>query len=287
MNIAVLGKGFIGTYVVNHLSKNHNIFWYDQASFNYQEKGKLSYYIKTFNIDTVVNTSGYTGFPNVDGCEDNKSSCMHYNVTVPLIIEDECKKGGAKLIHISSGCIYTGYDKIFTEEDEPNFGINSNESSFYSKTKHLCEKVLDINFTNILRIRMPISPSFEHKNLLTKLLKYDNLIDYKNSKTDVFVLAQLVETICLNFKPGIYNAVHSETLSTSEVVDILSRVGLINDNWKFIPYSELDIKANRSNCILSNEKIKKDFDFNFGDESFYIALNSTLIYKEGKWKERV
>ena len=42
------------------------------------------------------------------------------------------------LAQISSGCIYNGYEKRFTEEDEPNFTFNN--GSFYSGSKALCEK---------------------------------------------------------------------------------------------------------------------------------------------------
>jgi len=30
-----------------------------------------------------------------------------------------------------------------------------------------------------------------------------------------------------------------------------------NPNWQFINYNELDIKANRSNCVLSQDKNKQ------------------------------
>jgi dTDP-4-dehydrorhamnose reductase len=45
------------------------------------------------------------------------------------------------VIHIGSGCVYSGYDKIYSEEDTPDFGSDSYESSFYSKTKDAFEKL--------------------------------------------------------------------------------------------------------------------------------------------------
>jgi len=117
-------------------------------------------------------------------------------------------------------------------------------------------------------------------NILTKLLKYDNIIDYANSKTDLKRLCQFVEAIKDNFKAGIYNAVHSEALTTREVVKILKEYNLVNKNWKFVPYETLKIKANRSNCVLSNEKAKQDFNFDFGREEYYLKLNASLIQRE-------
>ena len=185
MNIAILGSGFIGKYLNSYLSDNHLTYLLNQTDDQYHVPYRLREFIKTHKIDVIVNTCGYTGYPNVDACEDNKASCTLYNITVPLVIEEECKAANAKFINVSSGCIYTGYDKDYVEDDEPNFGIYNPDSSFYSKTKHLSEMFLDKDFTNIIRIRMPVTGKMDHKNLLSKLKKYDNIIDFKNSKTDV------------------------------------------------------------------------------------------------------
>ena len=285
MNIAILGTGFIGNYLRDCISRKHFTFLLNQTDDMYHVPNRLREFIKTHKIDVVVNTCGYTGYPNVDACEDNKAPCTLYNITVPLVIEEECKATDAKFINVSSGCIYTGYDKDYTEEDEPNFGIHNPDSSFYSKTKHLSEMFLDKDFTNIIRIRMPVTSRMDHKNLLSKLKKYDNIIDFKNSKTDVGRLCEFVEVVAENFKPGIYNAVHGKTLSTKEVTDIMTEYGLQNDKWKFVPYEDLPIKANRSNCILDNNKAKRDFDFDFGDEEYYIRLNCSILQQSEKHKK--
>tara|TARA_E500000318_G_C3551250_1_gene209010 strand:- start:917 stop:1765 length:849 start_codon:yes stop_codon:yes gene_type:complete len=279
MKIAILGSGFIGKYLNDYFFHNHLTYLLNQTDDEYQFPGRLREFIKAHKIDAVVNTCGYTGYPNVDACEDNKASCTLYNITVPLIIEQECKAANAKFINVSSGCIYTGYDKDYIEEDEPNFGINNPDSSFYSKTKHLSEMFLDKDFTNIIRIRMPITSKMDHKNLLSKLVKYNNIIDFKNSKTDVTKLCEFVEVVLENFKPGIYNAVHSNTLSTKEVTNIMTQYGVKNDNWKFVRYEDLPIKANRSNCVLDNSKAKRDFNFDFGNEEYFIKLNCSILQK--------
>jgi UDP-glucose 4,6-dehydratase len=274
MNIGILGNGFIGNYVKDFLIKQgHTVRLFSQPIDRYHVPGRLYVAIKQHEIDTIINTAGYTGVPNVDACEDEKDICTLYNITVPLIVESACKDAEVNFINVSSGCIYTGYDKDYTEEDEPNFGINNADSSFYSKTKHVSEMFLDTKFTNIIRIRMPITGRMDHKNLLSKLKNYDNIINFKNSKTDVTRLCEFIEVVAKNFKPGIYNAVHNKTLTTKEVTDIMTEYGLQNDNWKFVPYEDLPIKANRSNCVLDNSKAKRDFNFDFGDEEDFIHEN--------------
>ena len=284
METLILGKGYVGTHLYNHFNGSADII--SKSELNYHDEETLYNFLLETDIKTVISTVGFTGKPNVDQCEEEKEECFKLNVIVPKIIENVCKALDINLIHISSGCIYTGYDKIYTEEDTPNFGFYERSSSFYSNTKHLSELILDSNYTNIIRIRMPIESKLTDKNLLTKLLKYDNIIDYANSKTDLKRLCEFVETVKDNFKSGIYNAVHSSALTTREVVKILKEYNLINENWKFVPYEVLKIKANRSNCVLSNEKALRDFDFDFGDEEYYIKLNASLIEREKGWEKK-
>jgi 3,5-epimerase/4-reductase len=290
MNVLILGKGYVGNHLEKYLtdqwSSDNDIFFKSKKELDYTDPEVLYNFCLSEDIDTVVNTSGYTGVPNVDGCEDNKEDCFFYNVNVPVTVESICKSLDINFIHIGSGCIYGGYDKKYTEDDVPNFGVYQKESSFYSKTKHISEMMLDNNFTNIIRIRMPMESKLTSKNLLTKLYNYPNLIDFVNSKTDMNVLCGFIETVIKNFKAGIYNAVHSDALGTEEIVDILKEYGIENKNWKFIPYENLKIKCNRSNCELSNQKATDDFNFNFGKEEYYIRLNASLIGKELKWEKK-
>jgi dTDP-4-dehydrorhamnose reductase len=284
METLILGKGYVGTHLYNHFKGSADIM--SKSELNYHDEETLYNFLLDTDIKTVISTVGFTGKPNVDQCEEKKEECFKLNVIIPKIIENVCKALDINLIHISSGCIYTGYDKIYTEEDTPNFGFYDKSSSFYSNTKHLSELILDPSYTNIIRIRMPVEGKLTDKNLLTKLLKYDSIIDYANSKTDLKRLCEFVETVKDNFKSGIYNAVHSNALTTREVVKILKEYNLVNENWKFVPYEVLKIKANRSNCVLSNEKALRDFNFDFGDEEYYIKLNASLIEREEGWKEK-
>ena len=65
----------------------------------------------------------------------------------------------------------------FTEEDEPNF-----KGSFYSYTKTLAEKLLRV-YSNVLllRVRMPISDDLNPRNFVTKISKYEHVVNIPNS----------------------------------------------------------------------------------------------------------
>ena len=257
IKVLILGKGFIGTKLIRFLEENNiDVFSVSQNQIDYTTPKTLAALLRDYNFSHVINCCGFTGRPNVDGCEDNKSLCWYLNVVVASNIDKLCNTYNKKLIHISSGCIYSGYEKDFTETDEPNFGLFNSNSSFYSKTKHAFETVIDKSRSAVLRVRMPFTNLNEDRNYLTKILKYDNLINFKNSITCVDDLNSLILKFLYDFKPGIYNAVNPQPINAEEVVSILKKHNIANPNWKFVNVNELNLKANRSNCVLNTDKLK-------------------------------
>jgi len=274
--IIVLGNGYIGSkaykYLFETIGSIHDVVQLCDYEYNNPHQLKETLFKNILSQFTniqekwIVNCVGYTGKPNVDACEDNKQICWDLNVTFPTILAQFCAQYGIKIINVSSGCIYDQENEIttpFTEEDYPNFGINCATSSWYSKTKHAAELNLQ-NYNNVytLRIRMPICNDFNSaKNYLCKILKYSNILEETNSKTVIedllFVINKIINIE--DFPSGVYNCVNPDPLPTSEVCKILEKHGMWNPHWKFIDYKQLKehIVANRSNCILSVEKLRE------------------------------
>jgi len=273
--ILILGGGFIGNHLQRFLQGSFfNLKHITKEILDYSNKEVFKKYLLQENPDFVINCSGYTGRPNVDGCEQNKQDCFKYNVEVPLLVQSVCHELSIRHIYVSSGCIYTGYDKEFTEEDEPNFGIFNSESSFYSKTKHIFELANKFNNENlaILRIRMPFTHTLEDKNYLTKIYSYNNLISMRNSLTYIDDLNKFIYYLVrgYNFKPGIYNVVNDNAMEARDIIEIFRANEINNPSWNIIDVKDLNVKANRSNCVLSNAKVKQ-LGFNFTDTN--VALD--------------
>lgn len=266
MKILILGKGYVGTALATMLKRCYDVTHVSRAELDYTDRSLLFIHLNKARYSFVINTCGYTGRPNVDACEDNIEDTWHYNVVVPVNIQKTCKDAGTKLIHVSSGCIYDGYDKEYTETDEPNFGLLNPKSSWYSKTKHACEMMLKDKDVYIFRIRMPFCCTWSGRNVLTKLIKYNKVIDQKNSVTNVedfcgFVLYFMNDILDeLNPKQhptGIYNVVNPEPITTSQILKLLTAAGLDNPKWVQISLEELykNTKTQRSNCVLNTDKI--------------------------------
>ena len=268
MIVYIFGKGYIGSKLEKYLSsKGHIVYLLAKAQVDYTNFFELSSFFQgRSKPHYVINASGYTGIPNVDAAENEKDLCWKYNVEVPSVLASaiEVNKFGY-LIHLSSGCIYNGYEKEYTEEDTPNFGLFNSDSSFYSKTKHAAETILKNYPSYILRIRIPFSSENHSKNYFNKLFKYNKLIDEKNSLTCIDDLCWFIHEL-MNKKNyhkspyGIYNVVNSGYAKASDVMRLMEKYGKVKtDKYEFIKLNELDTLAKRSNVILSTDKIKSEY----------------------------
>lgn len=268
MKILILGKGYIGNYLTKYLSRksSNTVFHFSKQIFDYTDPIQLGNYLKNTKgeIDWVVSACGFTGAPNVDGCEDHKEDCYFYNVTAPLYMTKVCNELNIPIIHVGSGCVYSGYDKIYSEDDSTDFGADCSTSSTYSKSKDTFEKLSRDLQRIIFRIRIPFNGVYEPKNYLYKMFKYDNLITKQNSITCVDDLVVFIEKFMHHFENynnideayGIYNVVNKGSVDGAEVVDMMKHYGIINPNWKFVTIEEANFRVARSNCILSTEKLK-------------------------------
>jgi dTDP-4-dehydrorhamnose reductase len=260
--ILILGKGFIGTELSNYfdtVDMEYEIYSRSMLDYTNEERFREFLSNNESKYYAIISAFGYTGRPNVDGCESNKEDCWNFNVMYPLGVVKVANEFKLPVIHVSSGCIYNGYEKHFTENDKPNFGLFSNESSFYSKCKHASEIMLDGYCVYILRIRIPFTATRVPKNYFTKLYNYNDLIDMPNSVTSVYDLNNFIFRmlyLLTDLPGGIYNVVNPQPIKASEVVDLMKKYGVENPNWNFIDVKDLNTVANRSNCILDTAKIQ-------------------------------
>jgi dTDP-4-dehydrorhamnose reductase len=280
-NVLILGAGYVGTELFSWVNKEKNNYWlYSRKNLDYSDQSTLSKFLLNNKIEYVINCSGFTGRPNVDEGEIKKKECWELNVLLPLKISKICKALNINYIHISSGCIYSGYEKEFTEEDAPNFGLYDH-SSFYSKSKHAFETLNDYGCT--IRVRMPFGDDLHERSFITKILKYDNLVNYKNSKTYLPDLCNFIEYIVDNSinanKIGVINFVNPEAKDTEFLVERMKFFNSYqNKNWKFVDIKDINITAPRSNCVLSIDKLKSMFpDFHIETEANAIEMALTNI----------
>ena len=275
----ILGKnGYIAEAMIKELKSRDlpHVAW-SRSDVDYTNLAELKYNLYILGEDLhIINCAGYIGKPNVDACELAKADCIEGNVLLPAMLAQLCHENKYDFTQISSGCIYGGYEKDFTEDDTPNFDFQN--GSFYSGTKALAEKVVLQNNPNsyIFRLRIPFDEFECPRNYLTKLLSYDTLLDAKNSLSHRGDFAKYsIDLIEQGVPKGIYNIANKGSITTKHVTELFKIHKLSNKDFSF--FSNLDafmseITAPRSNCVLDTTKIEQYINVRTAEEALIESI---------------
>ena len=262
MQILTVGKGFIASHLY-YKTIDERL----QANSN-----QINSILSKYKPDIIINCIGYCGEYNgtIDACVEQKERTLLSNTIIPTILATECEKLDIRLISIGSGCIF--YDQ------SPNISVSlsgpkddgwkeensTNPKSFYSKSKLACDLAIgSMKNTTTLRIRMPISGKDHPRNLLSKLIKYQRVVEEPNSMTFMEDLMNAIDFSIKNETNGIYHIASSIPLTHSVLLDEYCKYKP-SHKYEKISVEELNkiTKEPRSNCILSIDKaIKRGFGF--------------------------
>lgn len=219
--------------------------------------------VESANPSCVINAAGYTGKPNVDACEAQKDKCLQGNIILPLWIAQACEALKKPFAHVSSGCIYNGHNKAYTEIDPPDFSFVQDNCSFYSGTKAQSEAMLSEYGCYIWRLRIPFNNENNPRNFLTKMLSYSKILNLPNSVShrEEYVTACL-KTLALQIPKGIYNVTNPGHTDARTVLELFKKhhpalESLIDSKQYFESVEEFMTiaKAARSNCVLDSSKL--------------------------------
>lgn len=245
------------------MRRGHSVVSLGRRDCNLLDVASLTRCLRHLQIDALINCAGYTGKPNVDACEADKANCLKGNAVLPGVIEKCCSMLDLPWGHVSSGCIFTGRNDSgagFTELEPPNFSFRQNNCSFYSGSKALGEEVLaDSDRVYLWRLRIPFSNIDSSRNYLSKLMRYDRLLDAENSLSYLpeFVAAGLD---CMERKLpfGTYNLTNPGVVTARDVVKLIHQSGVSDKAFKFFEdesqFMQLAATTPRSNCVLDSRK---------------------------------
>jgi UDP-glucose 4,6-dehydratase len=236
-----------------------------RSQYDYTNRDNLVELIRCSKATFVINAAGYTGKPNVDACELYKSECLAGNAVLPGTIRDACEIAG-KLPwgQVSSGCIYTGRRSDgngFTETDAPNFSFRTNNCSWYSGCKALGEEILaDAENVFVWRLRIPFNEHGSSRNYLSKLVRYERLLQAENS---ISHLAEFVSACLESWRRrvpfGIYNVTNTGSVTTKQVTELIQAHLLPSKTYEFFDseaeFMKVAAKTPRSNCVMDNSKL--------------------------------
>lgn len=267
MIVLVGGSGYVGTAYQSYFN-SHGIPFVsvNRSTLNLCDKDAVSKFFKELKPQFIVNAAGYTGKPNVDMAEKEKTRCLLANTILPGVLYEVCTDLKIPWGHISSGCIFSGSRSDgsgFTEEDEPNFSFRHNNCSFYSGTKALAEEIMEGSADCYTwRLRIPFNEVDGPRNYLSKVMNYSRLIDVRNSisQLDEFVRATW---LCWEKRVpfGVYNVVNPGSITTREVVEKIQQRQMVNKEFQFFKdeaeFMQVAAKVPRANCVMDCSKLLK------------------------------
>lgn len=230
------------------------------AESRIEDRSALAKELDTVKPSHVFMAAGITGRPNIDWCEDHKPETIRTNVIGTLNLADLCNERNIHCTIYATGCIFK-YDDAhplgsgvgFTEEDLPNF-----DGSFYSQTKGYMEPLLKC-YPNcmVLRVRMPISDDLSHRNFITKIVKYERVVNIPNSMTVLHEMLPASLAMAKNGLTGVYNFCNPGVISHNECLDLYTKY--VDPTYKYknftIEEQSKVLKAGRSNNELDATKL--------------------------------
>lgn len=254
----VFGKnGFLGSNIINLLQTENKNFII--SNLRLHETDKIRELFLLYKPKFVINCAGITGIPNIFWCDDHKIETIENNITYQLTIASICKEYGIHLTVFGSGGIFNS-DKIYCETD-----VGNNYNNYYSKCRILLEDIIKY-YDNVLylRINYPISSKPNNKNLLTKLLSYNNIDSVEVSVTYTDNLFPILFKMIEQNETGICNFTNPGQIRLQEIIDIYNETSQ-NNIKKTFTINNTNNENNRSFAKLYSDKLIKYSPLNIRD----------------------
>ncbi len=214
--------------------------------------------IQRINPDTVISIIGRTYGPTnktIDYLEETGRlyENMRDNYIAPIRLASICEQLNIHFIYFGTGCIYNYSDtkNIFSEDDQPNYFGSS-----YSIIKGYTDTEIR-RFTNSLnlRIRLPITSEINDRNLIDKLISYNNIFSINNSMTVLDDIWPIIDNMINEKVTGTFNIVNPGTVNHNDILEMYRDILNNKHTWTVLPIEQQ--KSSRCNNELSTNKIEQ------------------------------
>ena len=254
MKVLVFGNGWLGNKIADHvdgrMSKNDIL-----------DTETVMTELLDYRPDVVINAAGKCGSPSIDWCEANETNkrvTTYVNAFAPSILYRTVGavsgylEKGVQFVHLSSGCLWEWGDDL-SETEVPN------PPSHYSTTKAEGERRLPHVTSLILRLRMPVDKEPNPRNLITKLVGYEGVLDEPNSVTVIDDFLDVLVKLVMKGATGVYNVVNPDPITGFDIMTMYKDI--VAPDHEFFPVdmdylkSRKLITAGRSNVTLNTDKL--------------------------------
>lgn len=245
----IFGPGWMGTQFAQRIESAHLL------QTDIADEAAVREVLDQHAPQRVVNCAGRTGRPNVDALEAEPARTYRSNVVGAIVLASACLERGIHFTHLGSGCIYAGDNggAGFSEEDPSNFA-----GSLYARTKAQAEAALRDLDALQLRIRLPLSSTPGPRNLLTKLLAFEEVVHVANSVTVLDDFWHPALALIEAGRTGVWNLVNEGVEYHDDLLALYRDRLDPTHAFRVITAQALAarLKAGRSNCLLDTQKLR-------------------------------
>ena len=268
MKVLVFGsKGWIGSMFINILKDANINYKCAQSRVDNIDDIKIELfdYNPTHVISFIGRTHGITNgvsYSTIDYLEQEGKLVenINDNLFAPFVLAQLSNIYNYHYTYLGTGCIFKYKnnsndidDDGFDEESLPNFFGSS-----YSVVKGFTDRMMHL-YNNVLnlRIRMPITDSYNPRNFITKITNYKKICSIPNSMTVLTELLPYVLDMMKNNITGTINLTNPGLISHNEILEMYKEIVDNNFKWENFTQEEqrLILKADRSNNYLDTRKL--------------------------------
>lgn len=241
----------LGRYVYTYLkSKNYNVVGVsrdtlDASVFNEQQLRQALIYKGVKKDDVIINCMG-TIKPQVDKL--GNVTAIKVNSLFPHYLANVCEQNGYKMIHITTDCVFSGNDGLYTELSPHDC------TDVYGKTKSLGEP----NNCTVVRSSIIGEEVGQSRSLIewVKSMKDKSANGYINHRWNgvtCLQMAKVFESIISSNKywNGVRHIFSPEIVNKYELVQMISDVYGLNIHLTPV---DAPIKCDRSLSTIHSEK---------------------------------
>ncbi len=281
-------KGWIGQQFVQYIVSEQPTIEIIGSEIRADNTTDFIRELHTIQPDRVISFIGRThgpGYSTIDYLEQPGKLVENVrdNLFSPLQMAIICKNQNIHFTYLGTGCIFEYDDQHpmnsangFNEHNEPNFFGSS-----YSIVKGYTDRLMHLFEDSVLqlRIRMPIVNYHNDRNFITKITRYQKVINIPNSMTVLPLMYPIIADMIRNKMTGTINLTNPGAISHNEILEKYRQYVDPEFQWSNFTIEEQNqiLASKRSNNLLNTDKLVQYYPAVF-------TIHEAIDYIFQNWK---
>ena len=240
-----LGRSEIGP--IPEKLRNATVIVVDQPELDISKYEETNEFVRRHRPDVIINCAAYT---DVDGCETDRDRAFRVNAIGPRNLAQAAEKAGARLVHVSTGYVFSGKENGGIPQDEATLPC---PVSAYGSTKLLGEKYVEQFCHRHFIVRTAWLYSYYGNNFVKTIVnagkehgQLEVVNDQLGNPTNAADLAHEILQLCVTHEYGVYHCTGEGICSWYDFAAEIIRLSGVDATVK--PCTSAEYKAKYPNA---------------------------------------